>query len=91
MGTDDKYFKDFFREKEGIQEWSWSEFENDEMWSFNYTKDDILKIILSFDPQTKRKVRDQFVKIDFHNGDINHYIDYLLKGYTKIQMGKEVM
>lgn len=90
MSGDDKYFRDFFREKEGIKEWNYSEFYKGEMWEFNYTKQDILKIILSLSPSDKRSIRNQFVKIDFANGDINHFLDYFLKGYVKVQMGKKL-
>ena len=89
MSSSDKYFKDFFAEKDGIQEFNYSDMKGNHVYEFNYTPDDILKIILSMDESTKRKIRDQFVKIDFANGDINDYIDFLMTVYVKIQMGEK--
>lgn len=84
----DNYFKMFFKETDKISDYGYFKEVGEHIFTFDYTKEDILKIILSFDKETKKKIRDKFVMIDFKNGNIQHFIDYLLDGYCEMQIQK---
>lgn len=84
----DEYFERFFEEKENIREFSYCEFSDNEMWDFNYTKEDMVKILQSFDTSTKQKIHNMLMKIDFMNGDVNDFLDHVFTGYVKMQMGE---
>jgi hypothetical protein len=86
----DEYFQRFFDEKENITEFSYITVTDEHVWDFNYTKDDMVKILQSFDDETKDKIRNILVKIDFNNGDINHFLEYIFLGYAKTQMGEKL-
>lgn len=82
----DQYFKMFFKETDKIGSYGFYKCVGDNIFTFDYSKEDILKIILSFSPETKKKIREKFVMIDFKNGNIQHFIDYLLDGYCELQV-----
>jgi len=76
--SDKQYFKDFFNEKESI---------NDEFVIVDkrgvthvFEKEQVLVEILALSKTNQKKVRNKFVQIDFGNGDINHFIKYMLRG-----------
>jgi len=81
MNEQDRYFKDFFEEKSNIDD----EFvvEDSKGQTHIFMKDQVLEEILAMDNSTKKKIRTKFVQIDFKNGDINHFIKYMLKGLVK--------
>ncbi|MDP2684924.1 MAG: hypothetical protein Q8P20_07875 [bacterium] len=91
MVSPNNYFKNFFRETEEINEFNYTTVDNGQIWDFSYTKKDILKIILQFDKTTKKKIMKKFIQIDYMNGDINHFVEYIMLGYAKrqIQKGKK--
>ena len=86
----DEYFENFFEEKEGIQEFNYTTVKENHVWDFNYTKENMVKILKSFDNETKNKIRKIMIKIDFKNGDINHFLEYVFLGYAKMQMGEKL-
>ena len=61
------------------------------IFTFDYTKADILKIFCSFDKATQETIRENFIKIDFKNGDINHFIEYILNRYCEDLIKIEVL
>ena len=89
-----RYFQLYFKETDKIQEYN----EVKEVTingtlhilEYNLTKEDILKIILSLNEELRQKIRNTFIQIDFKNGDINHYINYLMKGYTEILTQEQI-
>lgn len=44
--------------------------------------DDLVEITEG-DNETRRKIRHEFVKIDFVNGDVNNYVKHLATGIVK--------
>lgn len=82
----DEYFEHFFEEKENIQEFNYIRTEENHIFEFNYTPKDMLKLLKSFNTDIKAKIRDTLVKIDFHNGDVNHFLNYVFKGYADMQV-----
>ena len=42
----------------------------------------LIDYIVEF-PQYHNQIRTTLVKIDFHNGDVFHYLDYLAEGMVK--------
>ena len=87
MGNDN-YFKMYFKETDKIQEFNATiskEIKGElHIFEYNFTKADILKIILNLPEDIKAKIRTTFIQIDFRNGDINHFIDYILNGHIKL-------
>ena len=82
MGNEqDKYFKDFFAEKDSIDD----EFivVDSKGQTHVFDKDQVLVEILAMPNDIKKKIRNKFVIIDFKRGDINHFINYMLKGLVK--------
>jgi hypothetical protein len=76
-----QYFKDFFEESDKIND------------SFQVTdskgtvhifdKNQVLQEILSMPNSIQKKIRNRFIYIDYKDGDINNFIEYILKGLVK--------
>jgi hypothetical protein len=50
-------------------------------WGTNFMPISVVVDFLSnLDTNTQKKVKDTFVKIDFHNGDIVDFLKYIAKG-----------
>jgi hypothetical protein len=79
-----RYFNTYFKESDKIQDFCYAETVGDHVYEFNLTKSDILKIILDLPKELQIKIRNQFILIDFKNGDINNFLDHLLKVHCKI-------
>ncbi len=43
----------------------------------------VISWIKKLDPETKAKIKDNFVKIDFFNGDPMHFMEFMAKGMIK--------
>ena len=86
----DEYFVKFFEEKENIEDFCLCEVKENDIWDFNFTTEDMVNILMSFDESTKQKIRDTLVKIDFANGDVNDFLNYVFTGYCKVQMGESL-
>jgi len=84
----DEYFERFFEEKDNIEEFHYIKTKENHVYEFNYTKEDMVKILKSFDAETKQKIMKTMTKIDFHNGDINDFLNYVFKGYVRMQIGE---
>jgi len=44
----------------------------------------VLEFIKSVPQNQKDKIKDTMVKIDFHNGNMYHYLEYLAKGISQV-------
>lgn len=86
----DEYFIKFFEEKESIEDFCLCEVKENDIWDFNFTTEDMVYILMSFNESTKQKIRDTLVKIDFVNGDVNNFLNYVFTGYCKVQMGESL-
>jgi len=42
----------------------------------------VINLIKSASPEEKKQIEDILRKIDFHNGDVNHFLEHLAKGYV---------
>lgn len=87
--SDNNYFKKYFEETSKVNGYSDSVVRGNKVYDYNYTNNDLIKIFQSFDPATKKKIRNKMVIIDLNNGDMQHYIDYIMKGYTNLQRGEK--
>jgi hypothetical protein len=79
-----RYFNQYFKENDKIQEFSYLETIGEHVYEFNFTKDDMVKIINALPKDLQEKIRNQFILMDFKGQDINHYINYLMTGHCKI-------
>ena len=43
----------------------------------------LIEVIKTAAPSEKSKIKDTIVKLDFLNGDIKHFFQYLAKGYVE--------
>jgi len=41
----------------------------------------VISLIKSASQEEKKKIEQVLRKIDFHNGDVNHFLEHLAKGY----------
>ena len=82
MSSAKNYLKNFFDEKDSIEKVFEVEFEGV---NHIFSKEDVLTQLLSLDNKTLDKIRIQLVKIDFVNGDVNHFFKYVLKGFLEYQ------
>ena len=84
----DQYFKMFFAETDKITDFCFvkeSEINGTlHIFEYNLTKEDILKEILKMPIAIKEQIRDKFIQIDFKNGDINHFVNYILEGHYNL-------
>lgn len=46
--------------------------------------DQVIQLIEVAPPNEQKHIKDMFSKIDFHNGDLMHYIKFLAKAFIKI-------
>lgn len=76
------YLERFFEEKE-IQYEAW-EIEHEEEMHFIDT-DFIIAAIKEAPVQEKQKIANTLRKIDFLNGNVNHFLHFLAKQYIQIQ------
>ncbi len=90
MASVNNYFKRYFEESNKVYGYDGYAEKGNEIFTYNYTKDDIVKILQSFDLKTKKKIMNMMIRIDFKNGDMQHYIDFLMDGYTKMQRGEKI-
>ena len=79
--TTKQYFKDYFNESDKID--SSFEVTDSKGNTHIFDREMVLQEILSLPNSNQKQIRDRFVIIDFKNGDINHFIKYILKGLVK--------
>jgi hypothetical protein len=79
-----RYFNQYFKENDKIQEFSYLETRKGHIYEFNFTKADMVKIINALPKDLQEKIRNQFILMDFKGQDINRYINYLMTGHCKI-------
>jgi len=75
-----KYIKNFFEEKE-IPYKEWEIEHNGNIHLIN--NETIIDIIKNVSTKEQNGISDVLRKIDFHNGDVNHFLKHLAEGYVK--------
>jgi hypothetical protein len=74
------WFRTFIEEKD-LPVVNWEIEHNDNVHFIdNY---DVVEIICEAPFHEQKKVKEILVKLDFHNGDINHFLEHLAKGYIE--------
>lgn len=43
----------------------------------------VIEFIQNVNPETQAQIKETFVKIDFHNGDVYHFFEYMAKGMAQ--------
>ena len=75
------YLHNFFREKEfPIKVW---EITDSRGLDHIITGDAVIEAIASTQGQERQKIEDILRKIDFSNGDVNHFLEHLAKGLAE--------
>jgi len=75
-----KYIKNFFEEKEiPYQEW---QIEHNNNIHF-IDNEKVIEIIKSAPTNEQKEIADILRKIDFQNGNVNHFLRHLAEGYVK--------
>mgnify|MGYP001297475073 FL=1 len=76
-----KWFDTFIEEK-GID--TGFTFEFDEAGMFHLVETAVvIDWVKKLDPETKAKIKNNFVKIDFVNGNVMHFMEFMAKGMIK--------
>ena len=52
--------------------------------NFGFTIQMVIDYVCKTPKHTQKKIRDTFVQIDFRNGDVMHYINFLANGIVNI-------
>jgi hypothetical protein len=50
----------------------------------HFTSDQVIDLIRKAPSHEQKQIKDIIVKIDFKNGDINHFLKHLARGYIEI-------
>lgn len=80
MTKTDKYLKAFFEEKE-IQFEQWEIYHNDQLHLID--TDVVIEAIKNAPESEKIQVRNTLVRIDFANGNVNHFLKFLAEAFIK--------
>ena len=76
-----KYLNTFFKEKEiPFEEW----YIRDNSGCLNFINNEVIIEFIKNDKQNHKAYADTIRKIDFQNGNINHYLKYLAKGIVNL-------
>ena len=79
--TFNKWFDTFIEEKEIDTGFT---FEFDEAGMFHMVETAVvIDWVKKLDPETKAKIKNNFVKIDFMNGNVMHFMEFMAKGMVK--------
>ena len=82
MTNDFNKWFDTFVEEKGID--TGFTFEFDEAGMFHMVETAVvIDWVKKLDPETKAKIKSNFVKIDFMNGDVMHFMEFIAKGMVK--------
>lgn len=79
--TNDNYLERFFEEKE-IPFAVWEISHNEELHIID--NEEVIKMIKEAPDQEKKGIVSNLRKIDFMNGNINHFLHFLAKSYVKV-------
>lgn len=84
-----RYFNLYFKESDKIQEFNAVHTIDDEkglrVYEYNYTKEDILKIINSMPDKMQKDIRKIFIMTDLKGGDINIFLNGLCEKFAQEQ------
>lgn len=82
--TFNKWFDTFIEEKEIDTGFT---FEFDQAGMFHMVETAVvIDWVKKLDPETKAKIKNNFVKIDFMNGNVMHFMEFMAKGMVKATM-----
>jgi len=70
----------FFEEKQ-IPYKEWTIYHNDTQHFID--NDFVIEIIKGLSPAELKQVKNMLIKIDFANGNVNHFLEHLANGYVK--------
>ena len=82
------YFKQYFKETQKVNGYTNCITINNHIFTYDYTNADIVKIFCNFSQEIKEKIMLMMIKIDFNNGNMQDYIDFIFDGYTRLQQEK---
>lgn len=51
---------------------------------------EVVEVIVKLEKRTQAKIKDQLVKIDLFNGDVNNFLEYVAKGYVELVVHEEL-
>jgi len=93
--NDNQYFKYYFSETSKVDGYQDTVTKEDKqgrlhVYDYNFTNRDLVKIFQSFSKRDKKKIRAMMIRIDFQNGNMQHYINYIMKGYLKSKRGEKL-
>ena len=88
MANPDAYFKRYFQETSKVQGYTGYAEKGNEIYTYEYTNDDLVKIFKTFPKGVKKQIMDMMIRIDFKNGDMQDYVDYIMRGWTAMQRGE---
>lgn len=75
-----KYIEDFFAEKEiPFRRWEINHNNNIHL----IDNEMVIEIIKNVSTTEQKEIADALRKIDFQNGDVNHFLKHLAEGYVK--------
>ena len=75
----EKYLRTLLNEK-GISEDYVFSFDTDDFWGHHIIPMEVvIEFIDNLDPKTQKQIKDTLVMIDFKNGDILHYLEFITR------------
>lgn len=87
MNAYENWFRTFIEEKELTYEDWYFEIKGNPVWT---NSNEAVEVIAKFkNKSTQESVRRQLVMLDFKNGDINHFLHYVIKGHMEIVIERE--
>lgn len=83
MSSFENWFRTFIDEKDlPVVEWSYDHANYIGVFVDNY---DAVEVICNMTPQDQLKVKTTLVKLDFMNGDVNHFLKHIMDAYIEMQ------
>ncbi|MFW6009408.1 MAG: hypothetical protein ACOCP8_09115 [archaeon] len=77
------YFDRYFEETNKVNGYNNFVEKGNHMFSYDFTNKDLAKIFNSFDSSDKKKIINKMTIIDFNNGDMQHFINYIMDEYVR--------
>jgi hypothetical protein len=85
MTQTEKYLRTLLNEK-GISEEYVFTLDTDDFWGHHIVQMEVvIEFISNLDPKTQNQIKDTLVKIDFMNGDILHYLEFITRKMIEFQ------
>lgn len=77
------YFKNYFNETSKVNGYEQFVENGDDFFEYNFTNSDLAKIFSNMAESDKLKIMDVMTKIDFQNGNMQHFVDYMMKEWVR--------